>query len=156
MKLIQPVLLATLLALSACTVQWQNTQPAKEMAAEKARPPGSVYTGWRVFQDKCATCHGGDAMGTARGADLTQRLRGLGQREFVGLVLQRYDWGIPKPGADAAAREAQIDSVMLRRQGALTMPAWSGEPEVTAHIADLYTYVSARAQGTLGTGRPAP
>ena len=102
------VALSAVLALSACTVQWQNTQPAKEMAAEKARPPGSVYTGWRVFQDKCATCHGGDAMGTARGADLTQRLRGLGQREFVGLVLQRYDWGIPKPGADAAAREAQI------------------------------------------------
>ena len=83
-----------------------------------------------------------------------QRLRGMGQREFVGLVLQRYDFGVPRPAAEAA-REAQIDAMMMRREGAMVMPAWDSEPEVRAHIADLYTYLSARAQGRLGTGRPA-
>jgi hypothetical protein len=38
----------------------------------------------------------------------------------------------------------------------LTMPAWQGEPRVTAHIVDLYAYLSARAQGTQGPDRPAP
>jgi len=53
------------------------------------------------------------------------------------------------------AREALIDDVVQRKEGALTMPAWEGEPRVTAHIVDLYAYLSARAQGTQGPGRPA-
>ena len=44
---------------------------------------------------------------------------------------------------------------MQRREAALTMPAWEGEPRVNAHIVDLYTYLSPRAEGTQGPGRPA-
>ena len=58
--------LASALLLAGCAVEVQNTQPAKEMA-EQAKPPGSVYTGWRVFQEKCAGCHGAAATGTAGG-----------------------------------------------------------------------------------------
>jgi hypothetical protein len=46
--------------------------------------------------------------------------------------------------------------VLQGRQGAVTMPAWQGEPSVNAHVLDLYAYLSARAEGRLGTGRPAP
>ena len=35
------------------------------------------------------------------------------------------------------------------------MPALDGEPRVAAHVADIYAYLSARAQGTQGFGRPA-
>ena len=38
--------------------------------------------------------------------------------------------------------------------GTLTMPAWQGEPVVTAHVMDLYAYLSARADGRQGPGRP--
>jgi hypothetical protein len=81
----------------------------------------------------------------------------MGSRRFVGLVLQRYDWSLPaaKATSDSTAREALIDDIVQRRQGAVTMPAWEGEPRVSAHIVDLYAYLSARAEGTQGPGRPA-
>jgi len=143
--------------LSACAVEVQNLQPAQELARQ-ARPPGSVYTGWRVFQDKCARCHGPAATGTAGAPDLLPRVQQMGSRRFVGLVLQRYDWNLPavQAGSEGAARDALIEAVLQRQAGALSMPAWQGNPEVNAHIADLYAYLSARAQGTQGPERPLP
>ena len=45
----------------------------------------------------------------------------------------------------------------LAAQGmAPAMPAWQGEPRVSAHIADLYAYLSARAEGIQAAGKPAP
>jgi mono/diheme cytochrome c family protein len=147
--------LASLL-LAACAVELQNTRSAQEFAPPE-QPPGSVYTGWRVFQDRCARCHGPDATGTPSAPDLLPRVREMGERRFIGLVLYRYDWTLPPAQArsEGAAREALIERTMQRREGALTMPAWQGEPVVTAHIADLYAYLSARAQGTQGPERPA-
>ena len=145
------------LALTACAVEVQNTQPAQEMA-QAARPPGSVYTGWRVFQDKCVTCHGAAATGTERGPDLLPRVREMGARRFVNLVLYRYDWNLPaaRAGGEGAAREALIEQILQRQDSALQMPAWQGEPRVNAHIVDLYAYLLARAQGSQGPGRPVP
>ena len=146
------------LLLAGCTgIEVQNRQPAQELA-QAARPPGSVYSGWRVFQERCAGCHGAAATGTANAPDLLQRVQTMGQRQFVSRVLYRYDWGIPaaRAGSETAAREALVEEIMQRRQGALEMPAWQGEPRVNAHIADLYAYLSARAEGRQGPGRPAP
>lgn len=143
------------LALAGCSVEWLNRQPAETMAAA-ARPEGSVYTGWRVFQDRCASCHGSDASGTARAPDLLPRVREMGPRRFTNLVLRRYEWSLPgvEAGTESGPREALIDEVLQRRRGELVMPAWEGEPRVSAHIADLYSYLSARAEGVQGPGRP--
>ncbi len=151
------VALAAALALAGCAVEVQNRQPAQEIA-QSAKPPGSVYPGWRVFQDKCARCHGPDAGGTPRGPDLLPKVREMGSRQFVGLVLRRYDWSRPgsRAGSESAAREALIDDVLQRREGQLVMPAWESEPSVNTHIMDLYAYLSARAQGSQGPGRPTP
>lgn len=159
-KLMRAVAGAALCAgvFSACTgVEVQNVQPAREMA-EMARPPGSVYTGWRVFQDKCARCHGAAATGTAQAPDLLPRVREMGSRRFVALVLRRYDMSLPAAQAagEGAAREAMIEGILQRREGALAMPAWEGEPRVNAHIADLHAWLDARAAGTQGPGRPTP
>ena len=148
---------ALVAALAGCAVQVQNRQPAQEIA-QSAKPPGSAYPGWRVFQDKCARCHGPDAAGTPRGPDLLPKVREMGSRQFVGLVLRRYDWSLPasRAGSESAAREALVEDVLQRREGQLDMPAWESEPRVNAHIMDLYAYLSARAQGNLGPGRPSP
>ncbi|MBX3603627.1 MAG: c-type cytochrome [Piscinibacter sp.] len=135
--------------LAGCALELQNRQPAQELAQAR-EAPGSAYTGWRVFQARCAQCHGPAATGTVGAPDLLPRVREMGPQRFVGLVLRRYDWNLP------AADDAAVDSVLQRRAGALTMPAWQGEPQVNAHIADLCAWLSARAQGTLGPGRPAP
>jgi hypothetical protein len=144
--------------LTGCAVEVQNIQPAQEMA-QRARPPGSVYTGWRVFQDRCANCHGADAIGIAgAGPDLLPRVRVMAPQRFLGVVLGRYDLGLPLAQArtEGAAREALIEGIAQRKEGALAMPEWQGEPRVNAHIVDLYAYLSARAQGTQGAGKPAP
>jgi cytochrome c5 len=149
--------LASVLFLAACAVEVQNRQPAQELA-QAAKPPGSVYTGWRVFQDKCATCHGPTATGTGGAPDLLPRVREMGSRRFVNLVLRRYDWNIQAAaaGSESAAREALVEDILQRRESALAMPAWQGEPRVSAHILDLYAFLSARAEGTQGPGRPVP
>jgi mono/diheme cytochrome c family protein len=145
------------LTLGACTVEVKNQQAAQELAQSR-REPGSVYTGWRVFQEKCAGCHGPDATGSAHAPDLLPRVAAMGPRRFVNLVLTRYDWDVPAAQArsEGALREALIDQIMQREQGAVNMPAWQGEPRVQAHIVDLHAYLAARAQGTLGPGRPPP
>ena len=155
-KLSKFAVLLSALWLAGCAVEVQNRQPRQELA-ELARPPGSAYTGWRVFQERCAACHGPAATGTTVGPDLLPRVREMGPQRFVGLVLRRYDWNIPaaQAGSESSAREALIEQILQRKEGALTMPAWQGEPQVNAHIADLYAYLSARAQGTQGPGRPA-
>jgi mono/diheme cytochrome c family protein len=148
--------LLTALTLPGCSVEVQNIQPAQELK-HQAQPAGSVYTGWRVFQDKCASCHGPAASGTPGGPDLLPRVREMGSRQFVGLVLKRYDWnlGAAQSSKDGPAWDALVDDIVQRKAYMLTMPAWQGEPRVSAHIADLYAYLSARAQGTQGTDRPA-
>lgn len=153
----RPLAFATALVLAGCAaVEVQNTQAAKEFK-QQTNPSGSVYTGWRLFQDKCAGCHGPAATGTAGGPDLLPRVREMGPRQFVSLVLRRYDWNLPpaQAGSESAAREALIDDIVQRKGYMLTMPAWQGQPSVTAHIVDLYAYLSARAQGAQGPGRPA-
>jgi mono/diheme cytochrome c family protein len=152
---------AAALLLAGCTtgtVEVENTQAAQEVA-RLSKPPGSVYTGWRVFQDKCAACHGHAATGTLGAPDLLPKVREMGPRQFVSLVLKRYDWNLPPPQAssDSAAREAMVEDILQRKEiYMLTMPAWEGQPRVSAHIADLYAYLSARAEGTQGPGRPLP
>jgi mono/diheme cytochrome c family protein len=142
---------AAVTVLAGCSA-WQNPQAAKE-AERRSEPQWSVNVGWRVFQMRCAACHGPDARGTQRGIDLLPRLRELGARQFVGLVLNRYDWTRPAD-ANGSNPDELIDDVMARRRGTLDMPAWEAEPQVNAHILDLYAYLSARADGRLGPGRP--
>lgn len=151
------VVVASIASLSGCAVAWLNLEPARELAAQSA-PVGSVYTGWRVFHQRCAACHGPAATGTVAGPDLLPTIREMGPRRFVSVVLTRYDWDLPaaQAGSEGPAREALIDDIVQRRAATLPMPAWEGEPRVNAHILDLYAYLAARAEGTQGPGRPAP
>lgn len=143
------------LAAAGCAVEVQNTQPAKALA-RNALPAGDLQAGWRVFQQKCAACHGAAATGTSRGPDLLPRLREMGAHQFVGLVLRRYDWiqAAAESSPGTALQDEMIEKIVQGREGTLTMPAWQGDPAVTAHIIDLYAYLSARAEGTQGPGRP--
>lgn len=154
-------LIAAILFLGGCAgelaVELQNRQAAEEFA-RLTKPPGSIYIGWRVFQERCASCHAADASGTGVAPDLLPLVRTMGTRRFVGLVLRRYDWSLPPApvGDGGAAMEALIEQIMQRQGPIFVMPAWQGEPRVQAHILDLYVYLSARSEGTQGAGRPLP
>lgn len=146
---------ASILTLAACAVEVQNTQAAKELA-QQSKPPGSVYAGWRLFQNKCASCHGPAASGTGSAPDLLPRVLRMGPHQFMDTVLKRYDWNLPAAHAKAGSieRENLIQDLIQSKGNAIQMPAWQEEPVVSVHIADLYAYLSARAQGTQGQGRP--
>jgi cytochrome c5 len=139
--------------LGGCTLDLANRHAAQEMA-QQARPPGSVQLGWRIYEQRCAGCHGrsADILGGVPGApDLRDRLRDLGPRRFFDLVLRRYDGLAP-----GAPRATLLDELVAGRGEPITMPAWNGEPVVQAHLVDLYAYLGARAEGRLGPGRPPP
>lgn len=97
-------------------------------------------------------------MGGSGIPNLLPLVREMGTRQFVSLVLNRYDWGIAPEMArgNSTAKAALVESIVQRREAQITMPAWQGEPIVTAHIMDLLAYLSARAQGTQGPERPKP
>lgn len=158
---IRSLLLAPLLLASCASeppsVNLLNTEPARQLAREAAPPPGSLLAGWRVYQQRCASCHGVQADGAEGGANLLLRLQGLGPQRFVDLVLRRYDEStLPiGPLSRGAARETLVDDIVERRAGSLSMPAWQGDPVTQAHVMDLYHYLSARSAGTLDAQRPA-
>ena len=135
-------------------------------------PPGSykvaagkvdrgTYLGWKVFHTHCYGCHGVDAVGTDIAPNLVERVKALAPREFVLKVLTRYRIAVPATetsGDDPSAfREAIIEEVIKQergRKGEILMPPWEKNAGVKPHILDLYAYLSARADGALGTGEP--
>ncbi|MEO6276644.1 c-type cytochrome [Roseateles sp.] len=148
--------LAALATLAAgCAVEVQNAKPARELARQ-ALPEGDLYVGWRVFQQKCASCHGMAATGSGNAPDLLPRLREMGSHQFIGLVLRRYDWllAAAESSPTGATQSAVAEKVLQGREAELVMPAWKGDPVVSAHIIDLYAYLAARADGIQGPGRP--
>lgn len=145
--------LAALLA--ACAVHLDNTEPARQLARESG-PSGSAYEGWRLFNQRCAACHGKDATPPAPMPDLLDRVAQMGPRRFANLVLERYDWS-EKVAEDEGYEP--ISRTYLRQAPpggteVLHMPAWANDPAVVSHVADLYAYLSARSEGRLGAGSP--
>lgn len=64
--------------------------------------------------------------------------------------------GDPPPDSDSE-RAALLEEVMKRERSARgqpLMPAWDAHASVPPHVLDLYAYLSARADGGLGPGRP--
>lgn len=146
-----PVLLAAWAGGCAIpTVEIQNREPAQQLAREK-RAPGSLYLGWRVFQDRCARCHGVAGTGSDKAPDLLPIVRTMSARQFTAVMLERYEWGLPA-GSDV---ESLVEGALQRREPPQQMPEWAGEPRVNAHLVDLFAYLSARAAGTQGPQRPA-
>jgi hypothetical protein len=123
---------------------------------EAIRQSNLIYLGWRVFQDKCARCHGADATGTDKAPGLLERVKPMSRTRFVATVLQRYKWVLPaqEAGHESGTPDALVQGIARREKGELSMPAWEKEPSVKAHIADIYDYLQARASGALGPGRP--
>ena len=88
----------------------------------------ATFIGWRVFQAQCATCHGVDARGSTFAPDLTQRMRGMTQRNFF----------------------AALDQGYFGPQS--TMPPRGRDPDVAPYYDELWSFLRARATGALPPG----
>ena len=120
-----------------------------------------TYTGWRLFHTTCHGCHGVGAVGTDLAPNLVERVKTLTPRAFATKVLTSYRIVLPANDANtedrSAVREAMIEDVMRRERGArdqIVMPAWEADLNVKPHVLDLFAYLSARADGKLGPGKP--
>jgi mono/diheme cytochrome c family protein len=88
----------------------------------------ATYIGWRVFQAQCATCHGADARGSSFAPDLTLRMSGMAERDFV----------------------AALDKGYLGPQSA--MPPRGRDPNVAPYYDELWAFLRARVTGDLPGG----
>lgn len=142
------------LMMAGCKVDFLNAQPARELTP--TAKVGKVYAGWRVYQGKCSSCHGIGATGGEQVPDLLPIIRSMNLQQFAAIVLKRYDLasGMSRKPQDKTTVEMRIDEIMHASEPPIEMPTWQGEPAVNAHILDLYTYLSARAEGRIGIGRP--
>lgn len=151
---LQGALLTLMVAtLSACSIDFENLH-ARQQVQEMTSPQGSASLGWQVFQSKCASCHGPDALGSSRGPDLVQGMREMGQKRFESLVLLRYDLSLPAKQAPADRGSSLYPAPIMPVPVKPAMPAWQTEPTVRSQIADVYAYLSGRAQGQFGLGQP--
>jgi len=152
-----------LLALAALPLPSPAQAPPRpgEYLVVDGRVDGGTFNGWRMFHTACFACHGVDATGTDRAPDLRERVRAMTPRAFAAKVLTSYR--ITLPAGDARSddsgplREALLEEVMRQQRGGrgqVVMPAWEENPQVSPHVLDLYAYLSARADGRLGPGRP--
>jgi mono/diheme cytochrome c family protein len=119
-----------------------------------------TFTGWRLFHSACHGCHGVGGVGTDLAPDLLERVRTMTPRTFAARVITSYGLVRPANGnaeERSASREALLDEVMRRdrrARGQVAMPAWEDDAVVPPHVLDLYAYLTARADGKLGAGKP--
>ena len=160
-----PALVAMLLIVVAAGAAAQGPQPSLPMPGDFVVEGGSVdrgtYAGWRLFQGNCQTCHGVGAVGTAKAPNLVERIKNYTPRGFAGKVLTSYriESLMPDNGASDsdAVRQARLEEAMRRERtarGLPLMPGWDKDDDVPPHVLDLYAYLSARADGGLGPGKP--
>lgn len=132
--------------------------PPGEYRIVNGKVDRGTFNGWRLFHSACHGCHGIGGVGTDLAPELVERLRTMTPRTFAARVIASYGIARPPDGNGSASREALLDEVMRRdrrARGQIVMPAWEDDPAVPPHVLDLYAYLSARADGKLGPGRPA-
>lgn len=166
-------LAACLMALITLPTQAQAQAQSQTPAQSRTAPvPGDyrvingrvdrgTFTGWRIFHTSCHGCHGVGAVGTDIAPNLLERIGTLTPRGFATKVLTSYRIVPLAPDGTAedrvAEREALIEQIMRRERsarGQVVMPAWETDDKVPPHVLDLYAYLSARADGAIGPGKP--
>jgi Cytochrome C oxidase, cbb3-type, subunit III len=137
-------------------------QQPGEYRVVNGKVDNGTYIGWKLFHTTCFGCHGTDALGTDLAPNLLGRVQKMTPRAFVTKVLTSYRIVLPDTDASspdsASSQDRTIDDILRRdRQSRvrIVMPAWGGDPNVTPHVLDLFAYLTARADGKLGIGKPA-
>ena len=149
-------------ALLTAAVSYSAEQGATDIATSPEQTTNSTvdlstYLGWRAFHSSCHACHGVDATGTNLAPNLVERIQDLSARDFSIKVLTSYrvvaQSGEAR-GESGAIREQFIQEALRRERGELVMPAWEADPQVKPFLLDLYSYLRARSNGSLGPGKP--
>ncbi|MBL1320504.1 MAG: quinoprotein dehydrogenase-associated putative ABC transporter substrate-binding protein [Methylophaga sp.] len=135
-----------------------NVEPAKEKVRKApytivdGKVDNKTYVGWRLFNSTCFVCHGSNATGTDVAPNLLISLKDMSSRAFRQKILGRYFATVNLDDPDR--RMAFLEEVAEIDAAEFKMPTWDDEPNIRAHIGDLYAYLKARSDGALGEARP--
>ena len=106
--------------------------PGTPYTVQDGKVDAKTYTGWLRYSAFCQNCHGTGGVGSAIAPDLTQALKNLNKRQF----------------------ETVVSCGLKGNLGTGVMPPWGDNPNIHPYIENLWAYLSARADGALGPGRP--
>lgn len=126
------------LLVALATLLTFNTSIAGEVpqfTIKEGKVDKGTYNGYRRFHGTCHACHGQDAMGSSFAPSLAESLKTMDYEAFVKTVSE--------------GRQTTDSSGAVK-----AMPPFANDPNVMKHLDDIYRYLSARAVGGLGTGRP--
>lgn len=105
-------------------------QPANRPAELDAPAAEAILNGYRRYNSACNHCHGPDGVGSTFAPSLIED-------------------PLPFAGFEEIVRQGSA-------RGASVMRGFADDPNVAPHIRDIWLYLEARADGSLGRGRPAP
>ncbi|MFK8079592.1 MAG: cytochrome c [Granulosicoccus sp.] len=128
-------LLSFVIAVGLNMPEAMSTNVSPNYVVDGGKVDKATFNGYRRFHGTCHACHGQDAMGGSFAPSLVDSLKTLSYDEFTTVVLEGRQVKNASGGVNA-------------------MPAFSNDKNVTKHLDDIYRYLSARADGVLGGGRP--
>jgi mono/diheme cytochrome c family protein len=105
---------------------------APARAEQPAHEPAigqAILNGYRRYNSACNHCHGPDGVGSTFAPSLIEQP----------LSFARFRAIVEQGSASAAS----------------VMRGFAGDPNVAPHVRDIYLYLEARAEGSIGRGRPA-
>jgi mono/diheme cytochrome c family protein len=106
-----------------------------EYTVKDGKVDKGTYNGYRRFHGTCHACHGQDALGGSFAPALVESLKTVDYDTFVKTVTE---------GRQVTDATGAVNA----------MPSFGQDPNITKHLDDIYRYLSARADGVLGPGRP--
>jgi methanol metabolism-related c-type cytochrome len=93
-----------------------------------------TFNGWRRYTESCLRCHGPDGAGSSYAPSLVDSAKHMSQDEFNEIVING------RTNVNAASENV--------------MPPFGTVEDVVAYLDDIWAYLTARADGALGRGRP--
>jgi mono/diheme cytochrome c family protein len=102
--------------------------PGKFYRVVDGKADARTYDGFRRYHAGCDRCHGPDGVGSTFAPSLVSRL----------------------PDIDAF-RRAVLNG---KADGGSVMKGFAGDPNFAPYVDEIYAYLQARADGSLGRGRP--
>jgi methanol metabolism-related c-type cytochrome len=135
------VLLLLFLTVAALVVNTDVVLAAEaEKAAEKpytiidGKVDKKTFNGWRRYTESCLRCHGPDGAGSSYAPSLVDSAKHMSQDEFNEIVING------RTNVSAASENV--------------MPPFGTVEDVVSYLDDIWAYLTARADGALGRGRP--
>ena len=124
------ICVAATIAALACTPARAEQPGAGGAQAQRGEPAAgqAILNGYRRYNSACNHCHGPDGVGSTFAPSLIEQ-------------------PLPYPRFQEIVDQGSASGVSVMR-------GFADDPNVAPYVRDIYLYLEARAEGTLGRGRP--